>query len=132
MVWLVEDSVHQVHLFQAPIWCPSGGGSTRKAGGIVAESLVGRRTTQALRGTLYRVSKHQVWWGGGQIDRRRARGVLNPCAPESKAQRGEFLRDKLISNRGLFSFYESQQGAANGRDFWGVCPGCTGLRAAGC
>ena len=112
----MKGSVHQVRLFQAPFWCPSGGGSTRKAGGILAESLVGRCTTQ-LCGTLYQASKHQVWWGGGQVDRRRARGVLNPCAPESKAQRGEFLRDKLISDHGLFSSYESQQGAANGRDF---------------
>ena len=32
-----------MRLFRAPIWCPSGGGSTREAGGtVVAESLVGR------------------------------------------------------------------------------------------
>ena len=35
-VWLVEDGVHQVRLFRAPIWCPSGGGGTRGAGGTVS------------------------------------------------------------------------------------------------
>ena len=40
--WLVEDGVQRVRLFQAPIWCPSGGAGTREAGGTVAESLVGR------------------------------------------------------------------------------------------
>ena len=45
MVWLVEDGVHQLRLFRAPIWYPSGGGGTREAGGTVAESLVGRSST---------------------------------------------------------------------------------------
>ena len=39
--------------------------------------------------------------------------MLNPCARESKAQTGRFLREKLISDHGLFSSYEGQQGAAN-------------------
>ena len=40
-----------VHLFRAPIWCPSGeGGGTREAGSTVAESLV----------VLYRVGTHQI------------------------------------------------------------------------
>ena len=38
-------------LFRAPIWCTSGGGGTREAGGTVAESLV----------ALYRVNMHQTW-----------------------------------------------------------------------
>ena len=37
-------------LFRAPIWCPSGGGGTREAGGTVAESMV----------VLYRVGTHQI------------------------------------------------------------------------
>ena len=53
--------------------------------------------------------------GGGQLDRRRARGGLNPCARVSKARTGRFLRDKLIPDHGLFSSYEGQQGAANGQ-----------------
>ena len=36
-VYLVEYGVHQVRLFRAPIWCPSGGGSTREARGTVME-----------------------------------------------------------------------------------------------
>ena len=62
--------------------------------------------------------------GGRQLDRRRARGVLNPCARESKARTGRFLRKKLISDHGLFSSYEGQQGTANGQDSWGVFQGC--------
>ena len=45
--------------------------------------------------------------------------MLNPCARESKARTGRFLREKLISDHGLSSSYESRQGAANGQDSWG-------------
>ena len=45
--------------------------------------------------------------------------MLNPCARESKARTGRFLREKLISDHGLFSSYEGQQGAADGQDSWG-------------
>ena len=45
--------------------------------------------------------------------------MLNPCARESKARTGRFLREKLISYYGLFSSYEGRQGAANGQDLWG-------------
>ena len=45
---------------------------------------------------------------------------------------GRFLREKLISDHGLLSSYESQQGAANRQDSWGVFQGCTGLSKAGC
>ena len=44
--------------------------------------------------------------GGGQLDRWRARGGLNPCARESKARTRRFLREKLISDHGHFSSYE--------------------------
>ena len=40
--------------------------------------------------------------GGGQLDRGRARGVLNPCARELNAPTGEFLRVKLISDHVCF------------------------------
>ena len=44
--------------------------------------------------------------------------MLNSCARESKARTGRFLREKLISDHGLFYSYEGQQGAANGQDSW--------------
>ena len=45
--------------------------------------------------------------------------MLNPCARESTARTVRFRRENLISDHGLFSSYEGQQGAANGRDSWG-------------
>ena len=102
VVWGVEDSVHQGHLFRAPILYPSeGGGKPGRAS----------QRTQAYRDTLYRVSE-----GGGQPDHRRARGVLNLCARESKARTRSFLRGKLIFDHGLFSSYDCKQGAADGQD----------------
>ena len=68
---------------------------------------------------------------GGQLDRRRARGVLNLCAREPKARSGRFLRGKLISDHGLFSSCESQQWAANGQNSGGIFQGCTGLWTTG-
>ena len=58
--------------------------------------------------------------------------MLNPCARESKARTGRFLGEKLMSDHGLFFFYEGQQGAANGQASWGVFQGCAGLCTAGC
>ena len=60
----------------------------------------------------------KIGGGGRQLDRRRARGVLNTCARESKAWTGRFLRENLTSDYGLFSFYEGQQGAATGQKSW--------------
>ena len=37
---------------------------------------------------------------------------------ESRARTGRFLREKLISDHGMFSSYGGQQGAANGQDSW--------------
>ena len=37
----------------------------------------------------------------------------------------------VISEHGLSSSYEGQQGAANGQDSWGVFQGCIGLWTAG-
>ena len=53
--------------------------------------------------------------------------MLNPCARVSKARTERFLREKLISDHGLFSSYEGQQGAANGQDFWGGFQGSRAL-----
>ena len=50
------------------------GGGTREAGSTVAESLV----VLIIGWVRTRFSE-----GGGQLDRRRARGGLNPCARES-------------------------------------------------
>ena len=47
--------------------------------------------------------------GGGQLDRRRARGVLKLFARESKARTGRFLREKMMSDHGLFSSYEGHK-----------------------
>ena len=44
--------------------------------------------------------------GNGRWAGRRGVGVLNPCARESKVRTGRFLREKLISDHGLFSSYE--------------------------
>ena len=75
-------------LFRSPIWCSSRGGGAREAGNTILESLVAR----------YRVSTHQI----RRLDRRRARGVLNPCARESKPQSGRYLREKLMSDHYFF------------------------------
>ena len=53
--------------------------------------------------------------GGGQLDRWRARGGLNPCARESKARTGRFLREKLISDHGHFSSYEGHMERRTGK-----------------
>ena len=45
-------------------------------------------------------------------------GVLNLCVRESKPRTGRFLREKLISDHGLFCSSEGQQGAASGQDSW--------------
>ena len=86
------------------------GGGTREAGSTVAESLV----ASALPGGYAPDSGD----GGGKVDRRRARGVQNPCALEPMAQTGRFLREKLISDRGHFSSYEGQHGAPNEQILW--------------
>ena len=129
---MVEDGVDQVRLFRAPISCPSTGGGTRQAGGTVAESLVGHSTTRK-RSVAPSIGRGSIFGqGGGQLDPRRARCVLDPCARASKARTRKFLREKLISNHGLFSSHEGQQGAANGQDSWVVFQGSKGLWTAEC
>ena len=53
--------------------------------------------------------------GEGQLDRRRAREGLNPCARESKARTGRFLREKLMSDHGHFSSYEGHKERRTGK-----------------
>ena len=66
-----------MRLFQPLVWWPSGGGSKQGAAEtIIAESLAGCHSTRR---------------GGGKLRRGRARGVLNPCAQESKARTGNNL-----------------------------------------
>ena len=112
----------QVRLSQAPVWWPSGAWGTREAVGdtVVGENLIGCRGTRkgvAAR-TIGRVST--IFGEDGWLDRGRAKGVLNPRARESKARTGRFLERKLISGFGQISSYESQPGAANGKDSWGA------------
>ena len=61
--------------------------------------------------------------GGGQLDRRRARGGLNPCARESRARTGRFLREKLMSDQCNFFSYEGHKERRTGKirgDFSGM------------
>ena len=81
------------------------GGGTRETGSTVAESLV----------VLYRKGTYQVRRRRRQLDRRRARGGLNPCARESKARTERFLREKLMSDHGHFSFYEGHKERRTGK-----------------
>ena len=97
-------------LFRAPIWCSSGGVAARERQGALSR----RAWSRSIGWVRTRFGE-----GGGQLDHRRARGVLNPCAQESKARTGRFLREKLTSDHGIFSSYEGQQGAANRQDSWG-------------
>ena len=64
---------------------------------------------------VYHNVLHRFGEGGGQLDRRRARGGLNPCARESKARTGRFLREKLVSEHGPFSSYEGHRERRTGK-----------------
>ena len=72
--------------------------------------------------------------GGGKLDRRRARGVLNPCAIAiariKGANRGGSERKADLSPQ--LSSYGSQQGAAHGQDFRHICHECSRLWTDGC
>ena len=94
-----------MHLL-ALIWCPSRGGVSREVGGTAVGSLP--RSSRCKRTVARSIARVSTRFGerGGQLDHRRARGVLNPCARESKARTGRFLGVKLISDHCLFSFYE--------------------------
>ena len=93
------------------------GGGTREVESTVAESLV----------TLYRVGTHQI-----RRRRRAARSSTsqgraeNPCARESKARTGRFLREKLISDHGIFLPTRATRSGERAR-FVGLFQECTGL-----
>ena len=61
-IWLIEDGVHPMRLFQASTWCPIGGGGTLEVGGTTtAESLVRHRSIHnRFSDILYRVSKQNI------------------------------------------------------------------------
>ena len=52
------------------------------------------------------MSKHQIRSGNGRWAGRGGVGRLNVVGPKYKARTGRFLREKLISDPGLFSSYE--------------------------
>ena len=64
---------------RAPIWCPSGGGSTREVGSTIADSLV----------ALYRVGTHKIRRGRRAARSSTRRGRAEPlCARVKGANRG--------------------------------------------
>ena len=105
----------------------------REAGDTVSETLVAGRRNTSKRTVARSIGRVSIRFGedGGTLDRRRARGVLNPCARESQARTEKFLGVKPTSDHDEFSSCEGQQGAANAQNFWGVYQGCTGLWTAG-
>ena len=95
LVGTIENAVHPWCLFRAPIWCPAGEGGTREAGGHVAVSLVGRRSTRnrtvarSIGGVSTRFGE-----GGGQLDSRRARGECYTLVRENQRRlQGSFRRE---------------------------------------
>ena len=106
-------------LLRTPIWCPSGGVAARERQGALSWRAwylycsIGRVHTR-------------LGEGGVQLDRRRARGGLNPCARESKARTGRFLKEKLMSHYGLFLHTRVTRNDEKAR-FVGLFQGCTGL-----
>ena len=99
----------------------------------------GRVTVRERQGALARrVWQFFIGWvrtrfreAGGQLDRRRARGGLNLCARESKAQTGRFLREKLMSDHGHFLPTRATRRGERAR-FVVIFQECTGLWRAGC
>ena len=93
------------------------GGGTREVGSTVAESLV----------TFYRVGTHQI-----RRRRRAARSSTsqaraeNPRARESKARTGRFLREKLISDHGIFLPTRATRSGERARSV-GLFQECTGV-----
>ena len=73
-----------MRLFRAPIWCPLGGGVTREARGTVLKSLVERYSTRKRVAACTLEREGTIFCeGGGQLDRRRARGIPEPLKIKS-------------------------------------------------
>ena len=101
MVWLAEDGVPRC----APL-LSSNLRPFRRCGGAVVESLV----------ALYQVGTHQIWRRLRAARSSTSQGSAEPLCARIKARTGRFLREKVMSDHGLFSFDEGQQGKANGQD----------------
>ena len=97
-------------LFGAAIWCPSGGGGTREAGSIVAESLA----------ALYQMDTHRIRRGRRAARWPTSQGSAEPLCAIIKGANREVSEGKTFSDHGLISSYEGRQGATNGQDSWGV------------
>ena len=95
-----------VRLFRAPIWWPSGG--WRHARG--REHCCGEPGGSLSGGYAPDSAKAE---GSAIVDE--PGGGLNPCARESKARTGRFLREKLISDHGHFSSYEGHMERRTGK-----------------
>ena len=94
-VWLFEDVIRQTRLFRAPIWCPSGGGGTRKAG----EPFRGKPSreqqhAQAYRATRYRASKHQIRRGRRAARSSTSHGNGEPLCARAKGANREICEGK--------------------------------------
>ena len=89
-----------------------------------------RASTELQFGALREVWRHargrEHYRGkpGGALSGRYAPNSAKAEGSSIADEPGIFLREKLISDHGLFSSYEDQQGAVNGQ-------GCTGLWTAG-
>ena len=120
---LAAFAIRPVGWDAAAVWLAEGG--VFRCAPLSGSNLVafGRVAARERQGALSR----RAWWfsirwvrtrfgeGGGQLDRWRARGGLNPCARESKARTGRFLREKLISDHGHFSSYEGHMERRTGK-----------------
>ena len=95
-----------VRLFRAPIWWPSGG--WRHARG--REHCRGEPGGSLSGGYAPDSAKAE----GSSIVDEPGEG-WTPCARESKARTGRFLREKLISDRGHFSSYEGHMERRTGK-----------------
>ena len=83
----------------------------------------GRVAARERQGVLLRRAwQRSIGWvrtrfgdGGGHLDRRRARGGLNPCARESKARTERISEGKAHVLPRSFFILRGPQGAANGQ-----------------
>ena len=102
-------------LFRAPIGAFRDGGSTRKAGSTVAETLV----------VLYRASAHQI-----RRRRRAARSSTSQGRAEPLCARITGVNREVSEGKAdvwSFFFLRGPQGATNGQDSWGFCKDAQGF-----
>ena len=104
-------------LFRAPFWGPSGG-------------LRHARAREHCRGEPGSVLSSGYVPDSVKAEGRRARGVLNPCARDSKARTGRFLREKLMSDHTAFFLPTRATRGGERTRFVRVFQGCTGIWTA--